>query len=145
MAPQRSAWEEWKDLNRLDTIEKVSLFSIIMGIFVGIAILTGFDVTPEGTVQYALSAIISSFSSSFGWFAIVIGALVSIGFAIYGAIGTIRSIRTIMSYGIPGIVIAASGFSAGLIVMLFTSSTVADYAFVILVLISLLGSRIVSR
>lgn len=145
MAPKRSVWEEWKDLNRLDTIEKVSVFSIMMGFFIGIAILTGFDVTPEGTIQYAVTAIISSFSSSFGEYAIIVGVLVTIGFTIYGVIGTIKSIQTIMSYGFPGTVIAISGFGAGLIVMLFTGNTVADYAFVILVLISLIGSRVANK
>lgn len=137
LSQQDSLWKQWEDLNRLDTLSKVSLFSVIMGIVTGIIILTGFDVTPEGTIQYATAAIASAFAQLLGPYSQLVSFLIFAAFLFYGIVQTIRSIRIILSYGLAGIIVGTTGFSSGLIVMLFTGNSLGGYLFVILALVSL--------
>jgi hypothetical protein len=111
-----------------------------MGIIVAIIIMTGFDVSPDGIVQYAVVAIISAFAA-----AIPIpdfSILVAIVLGVLTIIQAIRTIRQILSYGTPGIIAGASGFLSGLIIMLFSKYSAAGYAFLILAGISILTSYV---
>ncbi|MGD0477535.1 MAG: hypothetical protein ABSB29_05145 [Nitrososphaerales archaeon] len=139
MPGQPTVLEEWEDLNRLDTLMKVSLFSIITGMIFGIIILTGFDVSPEGIVQYVLGAIAEAFASILGsWVALVVEIIIGIGFGLYGIYQGMRTIQSITEYGTPGIVSGLTGFLGGLIVMIFSNSVLAGYAFLVLAAISLI-------
>lgn len=94
MGSQPDLWEVWKELSELDTLEKVSIFAIINGIIIGIIIATGFDVSPEGVIQYALSAIVGAFSSLLGfWVSLIVGAGLTLVFAIYGILGWLKAIQ----------------------------------------------------
>jgi uncharacterized protein YacL len=139
MPGQRSVLEEWEDLNRLDTLMKVSLFSIITGMIFGIIILTGFDVSPDGIVQYVLGAFAEAFATILGsWVALVVEIIIGMVFGLYGIYQGVRTIQKITKYGTPGIVSGLTGFLGGLIVMVFSSSMLAGYAFLVLATISII-------
>jgi uncharacterized membrane protein HdeD (DUF308 family) len=105
----------------------------------GIIILTGFDVSPEGIVQYALGAIAGDFANILGsWGASALEIIIGIAFALYGIYQGIRTIQKIMEYGTPGMVSGLTGFLGGLIAMVFSNSGLAGYAFLILVANSLI-------
>lgn len=140
---QPSLIEQWEELNNIDSAMKIPFFTLAMGFVAGIVLLTGFDITPEGTIQYAAGAIFQAFASlPGGGYLILVWDLIVIVLAIAGIVAAYVQVMKIISYGPGGIAAAATGFLAGFLVLVFSGNPWIGYAFVGLFLVSLVSAAL---
>jgi len=143
MSKEMSLIEQWEWITQLDTIYKVSVFSFLIGIFLGIYLTTGVNIKPDDLLYDTLNKIVTSLEEPFStsiWNFLIIPVLL-----ITGIFEAYISIKSIANFEIAGIIASITGFLSGLTLILYSSTSWGQWSFVILALVSFIGAPILKE